>query len=58
MQSPGFWLVNLHIDAAGAVMAEYEGLQAGGSAGVYTQTFDAAGDRVGDERQVAAPPEQ
>lgn len=53
--APAFWLVNLHIDAAGTVTVEYEGMQDGASVGVYTQTFDAAGDRVGSEQQVALP---
>lgn len=46
---PNFWLHHLHIDAAGVVVAEYEGIDGGASAGLYTQTFDAAGQRQGEE---------
>lgn len=55
VEAPVFWLVNLHIDAAGVVVAEYEGMQDGASVGVYTQAFDAAGNRLGAEQLVALP---
>ncbi len=52
VELPAFWLKNLHIDAGGVVVAEYEGFQVGSSAGVYTQAFDAAGQRSGSERLI------
>jgi hypothetical protein len=53
--APGFWLLGLRSDAAGAVVAEYEALQEGGSGGIYTQAFDAAGNRLESERLVSEP---